>query len=1094
MSSGSSPIESKVGKRTIKKRKINKACVNCRRKKIKCTGSRPCANCISYQCVCEFTPRRIRNTGIKKVTSPVTSDELHSSSVFSSDNATQESLGSKRILGKFPTASLSFKDNLLDPMCNKSNASFNNVVADNVANKRERYEIGRNYSLVRTPVFTTRSDRLKGIRNRQIPPQTYEQSGVYGNDIEQQDEYIKLTTTLAQLKSLNDATDLIKQMILQTENQLTEFTKNWKPSIDFQKIPIDNNGKSVESMLMKNKYRDQIFLGRFASLRPTDKNYTASITTDQTFMAAVPLVDELFGLYSPFDALSFRGLGCLLQKYTSSIQNCGADAEEKLKATVYIMLRFLDICCVHSRNSVASMANPLENYFRRTNYNKASLDSHMTTPSPLPSMTSTHGINNKELVARIIKQIPESFTKQLTMTSIDDLLRLLNQDFEMFKTLLNIYKLHKDIFEMKTMQLSKKNYFPDENEIYSSFKLLIDYCKLQDILLALCYSYYNSTLYHLDECNSLDYLESLLLFLDHQEWSSQGYGYEKVLSVVTDCAFEMGLNRWEFYVGVDESTANRRRKAWWKVYCLEKYFSFRMGRLSIIDDTKVNCLLPEPMRRLGFVDLRDFMDRVDTFKPDQSIFDNMSIEDSKIYGICALTIIISRFYNKVLYSDDYTSIRTVAMPQFIRERYLSEIFDQCESIRKKLKIVEKQMDKLFLCARTQRKVETAVPGDDKYKSTDFVVTYYFYSSLFLKSSFTLISRLTGFPGNPKTNEKIREYSKEIYEIFCECSNILLTLDTSYEIWRQFRLYSLMFVMISFYMDNKNFFVNVTDIIRVFRIFKRILTFAGHLEEFRLLDPHVSQNQTLQEFERNLTLLTILIRVLVLDFMLRTNINVEEIIRLVNSTPHGEEVAHMIVLFVDHKSYLFNFVLQPIQPTAFHLNVQQLLENIYAVSFHKDNGNSSLSITNLRGKNGGRFVARDYHQNGNSETSYKSSLSDSVSVNSNPGQLEASNGPVSNNLDSMAIPQANKTIAPVVSGPMHQQDMPIGNINHGNTTSIPDMKTEQPTHGNNTGEQEQVHLEEAGSFYNMGTVEDFVNNTDLNDLYKSLWNDNFLDMM
>ncbi|CAL9736544.1 transcription factor Pdr3p [Monosporozyma servazzii] len=1096
MSSETSPTENKNDKLAVKKRKINKACANCRRKKIKCTGSRPCANCVSYKCVCEFTPRRIRNTGNKKVTSPDTSDGVHSTSVFSSDSEVQEPLTTKPVLGKFSTTKLSFKDNLLDPKYNRNSVSSTNVGSLNtVGNKgitrRDSYDCRRSYSLIRTPTFTTTSDRSHRKRNRQTLPQTYEQSGVYGNDVEQQDEYIKLTTTLAQLKSLNDATDLIKQMIIETENQLIEFTKKWKPSIDFQKIPVDNNGKSVESMLMKNKYRDQIFLGRFASLRPSDKKYTATITTDQTFMAAIPLVDELFGLYSPFDALSFRGLGCLIQKYTTSIQNYGAAPEEKLKATVYIMLRFLDICCVHSRNSVASMANPLENYFRRTNYNKTSLGSNITTHSPLPSITSTHGINNKELVARIIKQIPESFTKELTMTSIDDLLKLLNQDFEMFKTLLKIYKLHKDIFEMKTMQLSKKNYFPDNNEIYSSFKLLIEYCKLQDILLALCYSYYNSTLYHLDECNSLDYLEALLLFLDHQEWSSQGYGYEKVLSVVTDCTFGMGLNRWEFYVGVDEFTANRRRKAWWKVYCLEKYFSFRMGRQSIIDDTKVNCLLPEPMRRLGFVDLRDFIDRVDTFKPDQSIFDSMSIEDSKIYGICASTIIISHFYSNVLYSDEYTSIKIVAMPQFIRERYLCEIFDKCESIRKKLKIVEKQMDKLFLCARTPREVETAVPGDDKYKSSDFVISYYFYSSIFLKSSFTLISRLTGFPVNPRTNKKIREYSKEIYEIFCRCSDILLTLDTSYEIWRQFRLYSLMFVMISFYMDNKNFFVKVEDIIKVFRIFKRILTFAGHLEEFRLLDPHVSQNQTLQEFERNLTLLTILIRVLVLDFMLRSDIiKVEDIITLVKSTQHGDEVAHMIVLFVDHKSYLFNFVLQPIQPSAFHLNVQQLLENIYALSFPKDVGNSSLSIANLRYKNGTKFIPGDYHQNGNRDTSYKPALPVSVSMDCSQERLEAYKTPGSKDLDSIAIPIPNSTSAPSVSGSINSQDMQINGVINGNSTPYSAMKPERSTHGNNTAEQDQPHLEEGNSFFNMGTVEDFVNNTDLNDLYKSLWNDNF----
>ena len=1092
MSSESTPREYD-DKDVTKKRKINKACVNCRKRKIKCSGSAPCTNCITYKCSCEFTQRRIRNTGAKKVTTPVILDDNYPSRVSPSD--VQDSPAATRpLLGRFTNNNLSFKDNLLDPKYSRTNMSLNNVLSPNTLSRDttsvENNASGRGYSIVRTPMYATTSDRSwRPGSNSPSLISNYEHVGVYGGDLEEQEEYIVLSKTLKQLRTLKGTTPMIKQMILDTEAKLNDFTSKWKPSIDFRRVPVDNNNtKSLESLLMKNKYRDKIYLGRFASLKPNDKTHNASITTDQTFMAAVPLVDEMFGLYSPFDALSFRGLGCLIQKYTNAVQSCGADASEKLKATVYIMLRFFDICCVHLSNSVASMANPLENYLIRTDYNKANLDASVT-PTPLTSTTSTQGINNKQLVAKIIKQISESFTKELTTTTIDDLLKLLNQDFEMFKTLLKIYELHRDIFERKTMQLSHQNYHPDRDEIYNSFNLLIEFCKLQDILLALCYSYYNSTLYHLDEYNSLDYLELLLLFLDHQEWIDQGYGYEKVLLVATDCAFNMGLNRWEFYVGVDEAIANRRRKAWWKVYCLEKFFSLKMGRLSTIDDTKVNCLLPEPMRRAGFIDLRDFINRVGTYRPHQSVFDNMSIEDSRIYGVCAETIIVSHFYSNVLYSDDYTSIRTVAMPQFIRERYLSEIFDQCGLTKKKLKVIEGQMEKLFICARTPRESETAVPGDDKYKSSEFVITNYFYSSLFLKSSFTLISRLTGFPGNPKTNEKIREYSKEIYDLFNRCSDDLLTLETSYEIWRQFKLYSFIFVMISFNMDNKNFFVNVNDIIKVFRIFKRILNFAGQLEEFRLMDPHICQNQTLQEFERNLTMLTILIRVLVLDYMLRSDLSAEEVKESMKSSPYGTDVSDMVVMFVDHKSYLYDFVLQPVQETGFHLSVQQLLENVYALSFPKDIGSSNDSMANMKCKNSTRFSSKDYRSNNmNDDVSSKSTMTDEASMYSNQDRATTSHSPI----NKVSLP--NKASTSSLSGATVINNIPVNGIINGESSNISVSKPEQTQNRDGTMGHDHMNPDDGNNLHNMGTVEDFLNNTDLNDLYKSLWNDNFLDMM
>lgn len=296
-------------------------------------------------------------------------------------------------------------------------------------------------------------------------------------------------------------------------------------------------------------------------------------------------------------------------------------------------------------------------------------------------------------------------------------------------------------------------------------------------------------------------------------------------------------------------------------------------------------------------------------------------------------------------------------------------------------------------------------------------------------------------------------------------------------------------MISFNMDNKNFFVNVNDIIKVFRIFKRILNFAGQLEEFRLMDPHICQNQTLQEFERNLTMLTILIRVLVLDYMLRSDLSAEEVKESMKSSPYGTDVSDMVVMFVDHKSYLYDFVLQPVQETGFHLSVQQLLENVYALSFPKDIGSSNDSMANMKCKNSTRFSSKDYRSNNmNDDVSSKSTMTDEASMYSNQDRATTSHSPI----NKVSLP--NKASTSSLSGATVINNIPVNGIINGESSNISVSKPEQTQNRDGTMGHDHMNPDDGNNLHNMGTVEDFLNNTDLNDLYKSLWNDNFLDMM
>lgn len=72
----STPPESIM--RSDKQVKINRSCIECRRRKVRCDGQQPCSNCVWYVVAdnCQYQPRRRRNCSSNKYG---TTHSLHSS-------------------------------------------------------------------------------------------------------------------------------------------------------------------------------------------------------------------------------------------------------------------------------------------------------------------------------------------------------------------------------------------------------------------------------------------------------------------------------------------------------------------------------------------------------------------------------------------------------------------------------------------------------------------------------------------------------------------------------------------------------------------------------------------------------------------------------------------------------------------------------------------------------------------------------------------------------------------------------------------------------------------------------------------------------
>lgn len=88
-----------------------------------------------------------------------------------------------------------------------------------------------------------------------------------GSDIEDDPQYKELTSLLYHLKNLPLKDAGIKELIISTQRKLDALQKCWKPRIDIQKYcTLSKDGKSIETMLMKNKYTSRVYLTNLVSL------------------------------------------------------------------------------------------------------------------------------------------------------------------------------------------------------------------------------------------------------------------------------------------------------------------------------------------------------------------------------------------------------------------------------------------------------------------------------------------------------------------------------------------------------------------------------------------------------------------------------------------------------------------------------------------------------------------------------------------------------------------------------------------------------------------------------------------------------------
>ena len=1176
--------------------KVNRACDNCRRRKIKCTGTKPCANCFSYQCPCIYSEKDSPNASISNNS---INDNIN-------DNGTPPSHNNPEgVLACFVP---SLRGTSTGPSSNTSEYATTSMHSRNeIFSSPASPTMASNDSLM-VPVDSSRDSSAVPVpQEDKSSTETLLKNGIFENDIEDIPNYTEFHNALMELQAIPKKNKVVQYMIDSLTQKIDSLRESWEPTVNLKRLPnllqrLDKRcaAKSIETQLMRNKYRDRMYLTRFGfwtcnnnnnnnnkkrgspsetaeGNAATRKTYNSfQFVAETGFLNRSPVVDEIFGLYSPLDILSLRGIGHLIQRYIYKVSQDKRQVSQLMKSNIYLLLRFFDMLCLHLTEGCISIASPLETYLLRSsnlspmamvssggNSNDARTPSlsSITSPQLVSSLPSPKSASNREMVVRIIEGLSKQSLESSTGVSVDQLLNTMNDDPVMLVTLLEAIRNHKATFEDFFLEVEEE----EEKEDTTRLETFNNLVEVQDSLLALSYAYYNSTLYHLDGYGSVDYLEQMLNLLDVQSWIGELYGFQKVLSVSLNCALEIGLSRWEYYVGMDEVSAEKRRRIWWRLYYHDKASMLLNSYTPKIEDSKMNCLLPREFIDLGFLDHRDFIERVHMLPARNETLDRMSTESLVFYANCAAIQVFGNFYSEVLYSEVYTSVKNNAKPPSLRLQLTLSLFERLAETRTKLDKIKEQASRLFELAAGNSS-ETATDSTEgvrlkrhTHEAVKYVLMHNYIHCLLLRSVTNLTVRLNS-TSLPETIKKtLSGFSEETYRIWTEMNKLIINLEPNYDVWSYLKYYPIIYLFMMAWIYDGKYYTEFSDLIDVVHIVDRMRKLTRLFNDKKTT--HVAT--LFREFSRAFSLVCLFTRILMTSYIIRENLTTELLLKRFEREVNAK-IFDLVRDILDHSSCLYRYLLEPVEKSGFHLNIQQMWEADYNIPYSEGvtNANTSMNSTLRQPSTGSRTGETVVYPN--IRLAPSQTMAPSVS-GSTPTSVRS---PQTLRMNSFSSPEGHPMTLPPLrrftetgtgteergSEPLTDPRLAFVKVdipgqafnNRGTQTQLPvpvpsSVQAQPPIFGNlpipskggNPPVPNQVPIErppettsnttlhpsttmsstysspsvssssnttsvapnlykglenfEAGGTYNLGTLEEFVTNTDLVDLYNALWN-------
>ncbi|SCU87479.1 LAMI_0D06216g1_1 [Lachancea mirantina] len=777
--------------------KVSKACNNCRRRKIKCTGGQPCLNCQTYQCTCTYALPS-PPTGIK------------------SDAASDTSLESAAVL----------------------------------------------------PAPLKTSEELPATEN-----------GMYEDDSEFQQELAQQKACLQALQAAYGASPSQKlyDILQETRTKILNMEKEWMPAVRNDKLQQDVPATSIstETQLMFSKYSEQVYLTKYSILEPPDKRSSRTSVLNQQ-----PAVDDVFGLYSPHLSLSIRGMGILFKSFFDQSSKLAPE----VKKTLYLMLRFYDFCFDHLDSAVLQWSMPVETFL---------------------DMRSIPLTNKNEAIRDILSEIP------LELTAMTKALypkygkpRDLENKVSMFHWVIRVIEVCHKQFQRRMISTTAVDTIAGE---------VSRFLHVEDMLSVVAFEYLNLTSYTM--CGDLDYLESLLILIKQQYWISDWHVFTHLLTMALSYAQNLGINRWEFYVGMNEEIAERRRYLWWECYAWDKFYAVQTGKQPFLDENLCNCLPIKAIRQQGYLDHQEFLHNM------TSLHEPITEDRKELmqYTFITVSLLIGSFYKDILYNRRFTDFRNYAKPSSFQEAILFEIIEGVDHFIFKMDALKSQAKGIYDLSERLKNM-SSVPLEEKecvLEASLIIICIEYYFCLCMSSVDHLFARFK-VREFPKTiNSAMGYYKKRAYESWKKIMQ-LMEQRLVLMLWQSIGPIGI--VLLTFIADVSTHFqkVSLADFLLALRV-------SRNLTELTMLDNGVSSpsTRTYRNFTKCRTFCQILVRILTQLYMRTEGIEQEELIRRVNEIDGS--LVETVKRALDVTSGLFKECFVTGEASSFHLALRRSFE-------------------------------------------------------------------------------------------------------------------------------------------------------------------------
>lgn len=456
-----------------------------------------------------------------------------------------------------------------------------------------------------------------------------------------------------------------------------------------------------------------------------------------------------FGEYNVDGFISKPGLEIVMREIISKNPNFEILSERDLKATLFLVLKFVQyyLSCGNMTSDIYT--DPFE-YFGNdlikelNNVSKTS-DKVSMLYSKLPA----------SLINETLTEYPKFEDTHKNFNKIINEASFASSLFQYFTVLTSV---HQENFRPQGLKL----FFEEENtqtdtQLLNSLK----YFEIEDILLVNSIHFFEKSKFCSVE--SLDYIESILIKFEQQFTFVNKNVFFELSSSFIRCVLEIGLHKFESYLDLDEATAEKRRKLFWKAVYWDVKLQIEFGNAALININHVTTLLPKFFIKAGVVsigDLKYFL----LNKGFSVIADSTLTIDDKLEILnVSCSIITSDFMNSVLFCSDYTSLVSLLKvdPSISNNRLkiLLEKIDYYNKFNTIFKMIISNVYKLLLA----KKESTTVVEYETIVQLKYLMNASFMRSYMLTSSLSLISRLQ----KTCTDPDILETSMKTMDLYSE---------------------------------------------------------------------------------------------------------------------------------------------------------------------------------------------------------------------------------------------------------------------------------------------------------------------------------------